>query len=322
MVAVYSWNSWCSDSLGAIDVIQPLVAEASTRHYYRLTYAQGRKTAILMDASELKVAAKAHLRLTESLFASKVRVPEVLGSELEQGWLLLEDFGNTTLYEKAARGDQASVLKQAVDVLLNWQAWGRQWGSASTLPFFSPPLLERKLRLFHEHFLGDLVSGAETDACQVIYERLVDQINTQPQEILHRDYHSRNLMCLDSGELGVIDFQDAHQGPLAYDLVSLLKDAYVDWPKESCESLTRYFHERSDVSVSYDAFLESFDWLGIGRHLKCLGLFSVLVNEHGKTQYAAYIPRLLRYLLTMADHYDELKPLKAVLQRALDKKEL
>src|SRR6056300_550523 len=215
--------------------------DASFRRYFRLTLSPADaqpKALIAVDSPPATEDNSAFVHIATELIAAGVRAPKVLAVEYAQGFMLLEDFGDKMLLPalKAAGEKGASVLYfSAFDALLALQAGL----NAESLPAFDKPKLLSEMRLFSEWFCGGLLAlELDAGAREVVenaFDFLADAALTQPQCAVHRDYHSRNLMLLDDGELGVIDFQDAVRGAYTYDLVSLLRDCYICWPRALVE---------------------------------------------------------------------------------------
>jgi len=309
----YDMSQWLEIKEGE-DTVEPLLGEASTRTYYRVNYKGEPKPKVFMDSSRDSQMFLGYIRMSHPLEESGIRVPKMYRRAKHQSWLLLEDFGDESLCDRLHAQGSGDHLKAAVDMLIQWQLWGKSWSAAWRLPSFDAKAMKRKLTLFKTYFVGDRLTPDIERACDAIQARLIDVLERQPKTLIHRDYHSRNIMCLPDGELGLIDFQDAMQGPPAYDLMSLLKDCYWQCPvSERYAMIDRYLRSDAAPDMTYAAFMESFDWLGIGRHIKCLGLFTRLVAEQKKPKYADYLPLTAGYLLEMAEHYEELHPLVPLL---------
>jgi aminoglycoside/choline kinase family phosphotransferase len=199
--------------------------------------------------------------------------------------------------------------------------------NAESLPAFDKPKLLSEMRLFSEWFCGGLLAlELDAGAREVVenaFDFLADAALTQPQCAVHRDYHSRNLMLLDDGELGVIDFQDAVRGAYTYDLVSLLRDCYICWPRALVEEWSRFFYERrADASLAvsqrgYASFRRDFDLMGLQRHLKVMGIFSRLHLRDNKSDYLADIPLVMDYFLSVARLHPELKDMVVLFENAV-----
>ncbi len=277
--------------------------DASFRRYFRAYTQKGHYIAV--DAPPEKENSEPFIRIARCWFEQGVRVPEVIRSDLEQGFMLLEDFGDRQLL--AELGGQREPYAQALDTLLKIQQL-----PAKDLPPYDEPVLRREMDLFSDWFLDRLLQTEKHPVKQQlesVFKELVTSAQSQPQVCVHRDYHSRNLMPLADRGLGVIDFQDALIGPITYDLVSLLRDSYVDWPDSLVYSWVEEYRA-SLANVGFEmpeaeAFRKSFDLMGMQRQLKVVGIFSRLLLRDGKSGYLKDIPRTFAYLLNAAKRYPE-----------------
>ncbi|BCO32816.1 aminoglycoside phosphotransferase [Thiohalobacter sp. COW1] len=307
-------KQWLADIGQPFDAIEPASADASFRRYFRLT--DGESTRIIMDAPPEKEDSAPFVDIAARLQEAGVNVPEVLQQDLAQGYVLLSDLGHT-LYLDALDADTVEGLyADALDALAAMQAGA----DISGLPPYDTELLEREMRLFTDWLLqrqlGLELSDVERSLLETAFAGLIDNALAQPQVFVHRDYHSRNLMLLPTHNPGIIDFQDAVRGPLTYDLVSLLRDCYIAWPRERVNAWALGFRElaiRSGVLARETAteqdFLRWFDWMGVQRHLKAAGIFARLNLRDRKPGYLKDIPRTLAYIVEVAPDYAELQPL-------------
>lgn len=255
--------------------------------------------------------------------AAGVHVPEVLAQDLEHGFLLLSDLGDTT-YLAALDSDNAPTLyADAIDALIKIQ----QASQPGVLPDYDRALLRREIDLFPEWFLARhhqlTLDESERTALNALFERILAVNLAEPKVFVHRDYHSRNLM-LAAPNPGIIDFQDAVYGPISYDMVSLLRDAYVTWDEDlELDWLIRYWEKarRAGLPIAADfaAFHRDYEWMGVQRQLKVLGIFARLFHRDGKAAYRADMPRVARYLRRTCERYDELGLLRKLLDRVEDK---
>lgn len=236
----------------------------------------------------------------------------VLEADLERGYLLLSDLGSIQ-YLQALEADpeQAqSLYEDALDALLRMQSGGAEF--ERQLPPYDETRLRAEMSLFREwlceHHLGLIFSPHEDNAWEDTLDELARDALAQPRVIVHRDYHSRNLMVMDADNPGILDFQDAVAGPLTYDLVSLLKDCYIKWPREKIEEYAMYFYARSPIASGRPAadFIRDFDLMGVQRHLKASGIFARLMHRDGKTGFVKDVPRTLSYIVDAAPDYEEL----------------
>jgi len=291
-------NQWLEQS-GYCDYrLQPASEDASFRSYLRLE-AQG-QSLIVMDAPPEQEPCDRFIDVAGRLRAAGLNAPEIIASNLQDGFLLLTDFGSSDYLSQLNPRSEAALYADALAALLRMQSRAETAG----LPEYDEALLLREMDLFHDWFLGELL-GIELDAAQQSVWRqtrqlLVDNAFAQPRVFVHRDYHSRNLMVLPRQNPGILDFQDAVHGPLTYDLVSLLRDCYIAWPLDRVEQLAgEYFESARDaglLEVERAQFMRWFNLMGIQRHLKAVGIFSRLKIRDGKSRYLTDIPRTLGYI--------------------------
>jgi aminoglycoside/choline kinase family phosphotransferase len=293
------------------DTLRPASADASFRRYFRVD-ARGR-TLIAMDAPPDKEDSRPFIRVAELLRAAGVHAPEVLEADLEQGFLLLTDLGTTT-YLSALNDDNASdMFDHAMDALVKWQLASRP----GVLPSYDDALLRRELSLFPDWYvarhLGHALSDQQSQVLQRAFDRIVSANLAQPVVYVHRDFMPRNLMVSEPNP-GVLDFLDAVMGPVTYDVASLYRDAFLSWEEERViDWVVRYWQKarRAGLPVGSDfgAFWRDFEWMGLQRHLKVLGIFARINYRDGKPHYLADTPRFVRYVRAVTRRYDELTPL-------------
>jgi len=287
------------DSLGYRDYnLTPASEDASFRSYHRLQL-DGRSF-IVMDAPPEQEPCHQFIKVAEKLRTVHLNAPEIIERNLLEGFLLLSDFGNTD-YLSALNGDsEAALYADALAALLKMQTRI----DSDDLPPYDEILLNREMDLFHDWFLQKLLgielSQPQYDRWLSIKRSLVVNALEQPQVFVHRDYHSRNLMKTEFQNPGILDFQDAVQGPITYDLVSLLRDCYINWPVLRVEQLLHDYYDCALIDeltdVSYEQLLRWFNLMGIQRHLKAVGIFSRLNIRDRKSGYLKDIPRTLAYI--------------------------
>ena len=288
-------------------------ADASFRKYYRLT--QGDKTFLVMDSSLEKESLSPFLDVTKRLAHAGVNVPKIYEQDLKRGYLVIEDFGNTHLLSQLTKKNFKELYKKAIDEIVKMQK-----ADANGLPLYDKAFLHFEMDLMREWYLekklGISLTQAEAQILESILSTISDTVLTQPQNIfVHRDYHSRNIMVQEDGELGIIDYQDAMSGAITYDLVSLLKDCYISFNREAILELVLYFRDQVAPDVSDTTFIKWFDFMGMQRHIKVLGIFSRLHLRDGKDGYLKDIPLTLHYTLDAAQRYDETQELAKLLKR-------
>lgn len=297
--------------------IEVASADASFRRYFRLRHRDGGSW-IAMDAPPGQEDLGTYLAVTALLESCGVHVPHVQASDLAQGFALLEDLGTTHMLTALGRGaDAARLYDDALDELARLQLRGD--AASRDLPPYDRATLMREMRLLPEWYcarhLGAEPTPAEVQLLERTFEWLADAALAQPLVFVHRDYHSRNLMVMPERSPGVIDFQDALRGPVGYDLASILKDCYVDWPRARVEQWVVQFrarllaggeHGRRLAGDSGEQFLAWFDLIGLQRHIKVLGIFARLCWRDGKTGYLGDLPRTLRYVQQASRLFPEL----------------
>jgi aminoglycoside/choline kinase family phosphotransferase len=294
----------------------PVSEDASFRRYFRARLADGRSL-IAMDAPPEREDCAPFVHVARLMRAAGVHVPEIVAEDRTQGFLLLTDLGDTTFLAALGEGDAAALMGDAIDALLRWQLATR----AGELPPYDETLLRRELALFPEWYVGRHVGRAlgtdERHALEEIDTLLVRSALAQPRVYVHRDYMPRNLMLCDPNP-GVLDFQDAVIGPMTYDIASLLRDAFLSWDEERVLDWTARYWEKAKraglpVERDFAEFWRAFEWMGLQRHLKVLGIFARLTYRDGKPRYVADTPRFLGYARAVSGRYAALAPLARLL---------
>lgn len=292
--------------------LEPASDDASFRRYYR--WQVNGRSVIVMDAPPPMEDCLPFVRVAGYLEAMQLNAPSVLEANLEQGFLVVSDMGNSLYFDelKSDPGRADAYYADAISALSKMQSLGDAYQAA--LPDYDAELLELELSIFTE-WLCDKLLGldwTEEDAAawKGVRTLLVGNALDQPQRFVHRDYHSRNLVRMPSDNPGILDFQDAVEGPLTYDIVSLLKDCYIRWPAEKVDAWLEHFHSALDEdtrqAVTPDVLRRWFDLMGAQRHLKAAGIFARLKLRDGKDGYIADIPRTLGYVSDIAPRYEEL----------------
>lgn len=311
---------WVETMLEQPTQVTPLTGDASLRRYYRASLPD--QSYIVMDASAANDETHAFVAIARSFKQAALEVPIVHYADLDRGYVLLSDLGDT-LYSHVLTERTADPLYQnAIQALHKLQSCQQIKGYA--LPPYDRQRLMMEMGLFDEWFwqrhLANPLSNDEQEILDQSYEFLVQEALAQPKVCVHRDYHSRNLMLLSDNTVGILDFQDAVLGPVTYDLVSLLRDCYIEWPEPKVhEWALLYYRQLQDegllAGVSEAQFLRWFDWMGLQRHLKCLGIFARLNLRDQKPGYLQYLPRVLKYARQVTQAYPELAPLDELLSR-------
>ncbi len=303
-------ENWIKDQFPEkVFTLKPASADASFRRYFRVFIDD--RTFVVMDAPPQHEDCRPFLQVADILSTTGVHVPNILAQNLEHGFLLLSDLGNTTflqaLTSDTARVDQ--LYADAIDALIQMQLSQRTEG----LPDYDETLLLRELNLFPDWYiakhLGKALSDQQAVMLSTIFARILANNLAQPKVLVHRDYHSRNLM-VSTPNPGIIDFQDAVVGPVTYDLVSLFKDAYIYWDEERVlDWVIRYWEKARKaglpLSADFAEFYRDFEWMGVQRHLKILGIFARLNYRDGKATYLDDMPLVMNYLRKACHRYSE-----------------
>ncbi len=299
---------------GAAFRLSPASADASFRRYFRAAFDDGRSL-IAMDAPPDKEDCRPFVRVAGMLRAAGVNAPEVVAQDLAQGFLLLTDLGTRTYLEALDAAGAPQLFGDATDALIRWQLATRP----GELPPYDEALLRREMNLFPEWFLRKhLGITVQDEPLETIFALLVKNALAQPAVYVHRDYMPRNLMVCEPNP-GVLDFQDAVIGPITYDIVSLLRDAFLSWEEERVlDWSVRYWEKakraRLPVEADFGEFWRALEWMGLQRHLKVLGIFARINYRDGKPKYLADAPRFVNYALSVARRYRELAPLARLLE--------
>lgn len=310
---------WLEQACGAATTaLAPASADAGHRSYWRAD--SGDRSVIVMDSPPDLEDVRPWLRLHALLRAHHVRVPEVLACDPVQGFVLLEDLGTQTYLHLLADGDADALFDGALEQLLRIQAIA----APADLPGYDADLLERELTLFDDWFLGRHLglplTAEEASTMAQVRRRLVEQALAQPRILVHRDFMPRNLMPAEGGP-AVLDFQDAVLGPIAYDPISLFRDAFISWPEARVEHWLRRYHARAVAAglpvPEWPRFRVDADWIGVQRHLKVLGIFARLHHRDGKPRYLADAGRFLDYLGLVTPRYDELTGLARLVEQRI-----
>jgi aminoglycoside/choline kinase family phosphotransferase len=324
-------HDWVSSRFPGQSVsLAPASADASFRRYFRLGFPDG-STRILMDAPPAKEDCRPFVKVAGLLAAAGLAAPRVLDQDLEQGFLVLTDLGRVG-YLEALQGNLEladPMMRPVLDVLVRWQLASQP----GVLPPYDQALLRRELDLFPEWFvgrhLGHTLSDDEKGILEDTFRHLVGSALAQPKVFVHRDFMPRNLMVVESEATlvpGIIDFQDAVYGPIAYDVVSLFRDAFISWEEEQeIDWVVRYWEKARTaglpVRADFAEFWRDYELMGLQRHLKVLGIFCRLKYRDGKERYIADLPRFLGYARKVADRYLALKPFLGLLDTLEGKQE-
>jgi len=299
-------------------------SDASFRSYWRTQGAAPER--IVMDAPPTHEDLGPWLGIAQRLRAAGLSAPQVLAQDLADGFLLIEDLGNALLLP-ALRADTVDThYAKAMQALLQMQ----RHIDARDLPAYDEARLIAEMELMPtwllQRHLGIDIACEQWDVIEVAFRALVSSARAQPQVFVHRDFHSRNLMLLPNDALGIIDFQDAVRGPLSYDLVSLLRDCYIAWPRAQVEAWVEDYRRHAVAAGLTNAsparFLRDFDLMGLQRHIKVLGIFCRLWYRDGKAGYLRDLPLVWQYTREVGSRYAEIAPLIALIESAVGARDL
>ena len=308
--------SWQLD----LDSLVPASADASFRRYFRI---ESKKpnfgTLIVMDAPPQHEPLDTFIKVDLLLSEAGLNVPKILEQNLAEGFLLLNDLGTKTYLAELNNKTADHLYKDATHALVLMQLASKP----DVLPNYDEALLQRELDLLPEWYLGKHLNIAlneqQTEQLKKSFELIIENNLAQAKVYVHRDYHSRNLMVTEKHNPGVIDFQDAVYGPITYDASSLWRDAYIAWPEERViDWVIKFWEDGRKAGLpmpnDFGQFYRDFEWMGLQRHLKVLGIFARLFHRDGKDGYIKDIPLVLEYAIATANRYIELKPLARILE--------
>ena len=292
--------------------LTPASEDASFRRYFRATLADGRSY-VAMDAPPGKEDCRPFVHVAGLLQQAGVHAPQVHAQDLAQGFLLLSDLGTRTYLDSIDEKNASDLFTDATEALVRWQLATRE----GELPPYDEPLLRREMQLFPDWYvarhLGVELTSRQSESLEGIFSILAASALAQPKVYVHRDYMPRNLM-LSEPNPGVLDFQDAVLGPITYDAVSLLRDAFVSWDEQLVlDWSVRYWEKARQAGLPVDGdfgeFWRAFEWMGLQRHLKVLGIFARIHYRDGKPKYLQDTPRFVRYARDVSKRYSALSPL-------------
>ena len=297
------WGDW------AIEVASE---DASFRSYYRLS--KGGQTYLLMDSSLLLESLTPFIDMDERLCDVNVRVPRIIVKNIKLGYLILEDFGSTHYLDILNKENYHTLYKKAIDEIVKMQET-----NIENIPLYDKDFLIFEMKLMEEWYLDKYLQVSLSEENKQLLNDSLDSISNvvleQPQNVfVHRDFHSRNIMLTSKENIGVIDFQDARVGAITYDLVSLLKDCYIEWDKKEVEKLALYYRDSIGLDIDDLTFIKWFDFMGLQRHIKVLGIFARLSLRDGKEGYLKDMPLTLKYVLETGSKYEETKGLVSFLK--------
>ena len=312
-------ETWLSTALkSAKFTLTTASADASFRRYFRVHVAD--KTLIAMDAPPTHESCAPFVQVAQLLAEAGLNAPNVLAQDLAQGFLLLSDLGDDTYLSKLNEKTAPELYKNATDALIKMQGIS----VTGVLPNYDAAMLGREMQLFPDWYVTQHLKTTLTPEQQVVlnntFKLLSENILAQGQVFVHRDYHSRNLMLTTENNPGILDFQDAVYGAISYDLVSLLKDAYIGWDEEQViDWAVRYWQPAKKAGLpipdDFSEFYRDFEWMGAQRHIKVLGIFARLSHRDGKHNYLNDMPIVMAYLRKVCERYVELRPMLRLLNQ-------
>jgi aminoglycoside/choline kinase family phosphotransferase len=303
-----------------LNTLAPASADASFRRYFRVKSKNPDfGTLIVMDAPPRHEPLDAFIKVDLLLSDAGLNVPQILEKNVEEGFLLLNDLGNETYLSALNESTADKLYRDATQALIKVQLASKP----DVLPNYDAALLQRELDLFPEWYLKKHLkielSKLQDTQIQQAFELIIQNNLAQAKVYVHRDYHSRNLMLTEKNNPGILDFQDAVYGPITYDASSLWRDAYIAWPEELViDWVIKFWEEGRKVGLpmpeDFGQFYRDFEWMGLQRHLKVLGIFARLFHRDDKDAYLKDIPLVLQYAIATANRYIELKPLARILE--------
>ena len=309
-------DAWLAAALaGAQFRLETASADASFRRYFRVFLAD--RTLIAMDAPPEREDSRPFVKVARLLREAGLNAPEILAHDLDQGFLLVSDLGTRSYLAALREGDADRLFGDATTALVRWQSASRP----GVLPEYDEALLRRELELFPEWYLGRhlglALTGAQREALDAVFRRILERNLAEPRVYVHRDYMPRNLMVCEPNP-GILDFQDAVHGPITYDVASLFRDAFISWEEDRVLDGTIRYWEKArraalPVRADFAEFWRDVEWMGLQRHLKVLGIFARLHYRDGKSGYLEDTPRFEAYVRHTVARYGELAPLGRLL---------
>ena len=317
-------EDWLKINLKQAFTLTTASADASFRRYFRVHLSQqylDSLTLIAMDAPPPQEDCTSFVDVAKLLLEAGLNVPKVIAQDLQNGFLLLSDLGDDTYLSQINQENALKLYGDATNALIKMQLASKQ----NVLPPYDEELLTREMQLFLDWYvskhLNITLNNEQQGWLQTTFDVLNKNILAQGQVTVHRDYHSRNLMIcqgVNGHNPGILDFQDAVYGPITYDLVSLLKDAYIQWDEEQIiDWAVRYWQPAKKAGLpvpdDFSEFYRDFEWMGAQRHIKVLGIFARLSYRDGKDGYLKDMPLVMHYLRKVCERYVELRPMLRLL---------
>ena len=313
-------KDWLSKKLEIDFSISTASSDASFRRYFRVKTIKD--SFIVMDAPPQNESIEAFLKISQILNTINVNVPDIYEESDVLGFILMQDFGSDTYLDVLSDDNQQRLYGDSIDSLIQMQKLVKKGLCHS----YTQKILLNEMTLFIEWYLKRYkkieLTNKENEMLLTCFEKISKKVSNQEKFFVHRDYHCRNLMIQKSNNPGILDFQDALEGPVTYDLVSLLKDAYIEWDEEIIlDHVVRYW-EKAKINnlitnLEFSTFYKDFECMGIQRHLKILGIFARLSIRDKKNQYLENIPLVERYLMDATERYRDFHQLRNFLDKLI-----
>ena len=313
-------KDWLSKKLEIDFSISTASSDASFRRYFRVKTIKD--SFIVMDAPPQNESIEAFLKISQILNTINVNVPEIYEESDVLGFILMQDFGSDTYLDVLSDDNQQRLYGDSIDSLIQMQKLVKKGLCHS----YTQKILLNEMTLFIEWYLKRYkkieLTNKENEMLLTCFEKISKKVLNQEKFFVHRDYHCRNLMIQKSNNPGILDFQDALEGPVTYDLVSLLKDAYIEWDEEIIlDHVIRYW-EKAKINnlitnLEFSTFYKDFECMGIQRHLKILGIFARLSIRDKKNQYLENIPLVEKYLMDATERYRDFHQLRNFLDKLI-----
>lgn len=313
-------KDWLSKKLEINFSISTASSDASFRKYFRAKTLKN--SFIVMDAPPQNESIEAFLKINKILNSIKVNVPDIYKEDMALGFILMQDFGSDTYLDVLNADNQKLLYSDSIESLIKMQKFVKK----DLCQSYTKEILFNEMILFIDWYLKkykkiDLTNN-ENEKLLTCFETISKKVLSQEKFFVHRDYHSRNLMNQKSNNPGILDFQDALVGPVTYDLVSLLKDAYIEWDEEIVlDHAVRYWEKANTnkliTNLEFSTFYKDFECMGIQRHLKILGIFARLSIRDNKNQYLENIPLVEKYLMDATERYRDFHQLRNFLDKVI-----
>ncbi|QZP18300.1 phosphotransferase [Methylophilales bacterium] len=313
-------KDWLSKKLEIDFSISTASSDASFRRYFRVKTVED--SFIVMDAPPQNESIEAFLKIRQILNTVNVNVPDIYDEDDELGFILMQDFGRDTYLDVLNDDNQQRLYSDSIESIIQMQKLVKK----DLCQIYTQKILFDEMTLFIEWYLKKYkkieLTNKENEELLACFEKIIKKVSKQEKFFVHRDYHSRNLMNQKSNNPGILDFQDALEGPVTYDLVSLLKDAYIEWDEEIVlDHVVRYWEKakinKLIINLEFSTFYKDFECMGIQRHLKILGIFARLSIRDKKNQYLENIPLVEKYLMDATERYRDFHQLRNFLDKVI-----